>query len=249
MPIYEPSHIEYATTSGHIQIVVDEGKTLPAYWAHPNVGRLFPAVALIHDWWGITPIIRRTANLFAQSGYYVIVPDLFKGRVAKTPEEAMELVRALGDSGFPLIDAALSVLEHHQNTNHDVAAVGVGMGGSLAFEAAIVREDLEAAVAFFGFPQRYLGQFKKANTPILAVYGDQEPYVPAEKILQLREELAHSMLGSQHETLILPNVGRDFLSDDADDAEREQGRQALNATFAFLEKYLKGPIKTSQKLV
>jgi carboxymethylenebutenolidase len=247
MPIYEPSHVEYAITSGHIQVVVDDGKTLPAYWAHPNSGRLFPAVALIHDWWGITPIIRRIAHLFAQSGYYVIVPDLFQGKLPHTPEEAMELVKGLGDNGYPRIDSALSVLERHHNTNHDVAAVGIGMGGSLAFEAAIVRKDLEASVAFFGFPQRYFGQFKNATTPVLAIYGDHEPHVPATKIIQLREELAASDLGTQHEMMILPHTGREFLSENANEAQQEQGRQALNATFGFLEKYLKGPTRTATK--
>jgi carboxymethylenebutenolidase len=249
MPIYEPSHIEYAITSGHIQVVAENGTTLPAYWAHPNSGRMFPSVALIHDWWGITPVIRRIAHLFAQSGYYVIVPDLFEGHLARTPEEAMELVKKLGDRGYPRIDAALSVLEKHHYSNQDVAAVGIGMGGSLAYEAAIVRKDLEAAVSFFGFPQRYLGKFQQATTPILAIYGDQEPYIPATKIIQLREELAASSLGEEHQMMILQNVGREFLSENATEAQQELGRQALNATFSFLEKYLQGPTHKPRKTI
>ena len=97
MPVYEPSHVEYGITNGHIQVVAEDGSSIPAYWAHPVMGRLFPAVALVHDWWGITPTIRRMAHLFAQSGYYVIVPDLFEGHIATTPQEAMELVMSLDD--------------------------------------------------------------------------------------------------------------------------------------------------------
>jgi len=247
MPVYEPSHVEYGITSGHIQVVVEGGSTIPAYWAHPNMGRLFPAVALIHDWWGITPAIRRMAHLFAQSGYYVIVPDLFEGRTTAAPQEAMELVRRLGDNGYPRIDAALSALEHHHNTNSDVAAVGIGMGGSLAFEAAIVRQDLEAAVAYYGFPQRYFKRFAEATTPILAIYGDHEPHVSADLIAQLRGELAHSAHNLQHELLILAAAGRDFFLDESNTANQESSLQALNATFTFLEKYLKGPSHTPAK--
>ena len=247
MPVYEPSHVEYGITNGHIQIVDGSGASIPAYWAHPNIGRLFPAVALLHDWWGITPTIRRMAHLFAQSGYYVIVPDLFEGRVATSPEEAMELVRRLGDKGYPRIDAALSALEHHHNTNSDVAAVGVGMGGSLAFEAAIVRKDLEAAVSFYGFPQRYFGRFARATTPILALYGDHEPHITPETIARLRAELAQSDQKLSHEVRVLPNTARDFFMDDANAANQESSRQAFNVTFAFLEKYLKGPSRTPTK--
>ena len=95
MPIYDPNRVEYGITNGHIQIVVEGGKQLPAYWSYPNVGSLFPAIALIHDWWGITPSVRHMAHLFAQSGYYVVVPDLFKGQVATTPQQAIELVKEL----------------------------------------------------------------------------------------------------------------------------------------------------------
>jgi carboxymethylenebutenolidase len=247
MPVYEPSHVEYGITNGHIQIVDESGMSIPAYWAHPNMGRLFPAVALIHDWWGITPVIRRIAHLFAQSGYYVVVPDLFEGHIATTPQQAMELVRQLGDKGYPRIDAALGVLERHHNTNRDVAAVGIGMGGSLAYEAAIVRKDLEAAVSLYGFPQRYFGKFASADTPILAIYGENEPFVAPELIGKLRGELAHSTHKLNHEMLILPNTGRDFFMDDSNAIHQESSRQSFQATFAFLEKYLKGPSRTAAR--
>lgn len=244
MPIYDPNRVEYGITSGHIQIVTENGKTLPAYWAHPNTGRLFPAVALIHDWWGITPIVRRMAHHFAQSGYYVIVPDLFDGQVAAEAAHAMELVKRLGDDGYPRINAALSVLESHHNTNRDVAAVGIGMGGSLAFEAAIVREDLEAAVAFCGFPQRYLGRFKDAVNPILAVYGDHEPYILPPVIARLRQEFTSNTQNIKHELVILEGVGHEFFTESATEHEQQCGAQALKQAFAFLEKYLKGPVHT-----
>ncbi|MBA3870383.1 MAG: dienelactone hydrolase family protein [Anaerolineae bacterium] len=241
MTAYDSNRAEYGITNGHIQIVMEGGRQLPAYWAHPNSGRLFPAVALIHDWWGITPAVRRIAHRFAQVGYYVIVPDLFDGQVASTPERAIELVKALGDTGYPRVDAALSVLETHNNTNHDVAVVGIGMGGSLAYEAAIIRKDMEAAVVYYGFPQRYFGRLKELRVPLLAIYGEQEQYVTVTDINRTRRELDSNPHKLEHEVLMLPNVGHDFFADSADEAGRVQSQAALNTTFSFLEKYLKGP--------
>jgi carboxymethylenebutenolidase len=241
MPIYNPDHVEYRIVNGHIRIAMEDGSSLPAYWAHPAVGNSFPGVALIHDWWGITPIVRRMAHLFAQVGYYVIVPDLFDEKVASTPQEAMQLVEALGDGGYPRVHTALTALEQHHHCNRDVAAVGIGMGGSLAFEAAITRADLEAAIAYYGFPQRYFGLFKDAKAPILAFYGSNEPYVLPNVVERLRHELDGTTVA--HEVVDIDGAGHDFYSDNLPDDKREFGRRAWHRTLTFLEEHLTGPTR------
>jgi carboxymethylenebutenolidase len=234
MPVYEPKGIQYDTISGHVDLVLEGGKALPAFWSHPNIGGTFPGVALIHDWWGIRPLERRLAQALAQMGYYVIAPDLFDTRVATTAEQAMQLVRELGTSGYAGVDAALEVMETHARSNHHVAVMGLGMGGSLAYEAAIRRDDLEAAVSFCGFPQRYLGRFAGAHAPILAVYGSEEPYIKPVVLKQLHEELTRS--SPRHELVILPHAGRDFFESDDRTAS-----QAWALMAGFFEKHLARP--------
>jgi dienelactone hydrolase len=161
------------------------------------------------------------------------VPDLFDGAVAQTPEEAYRLVETWGARAYGCVDTALTVIEHHGRTDGHTAAVGLGMGGSLAYEAAVSRADIEAAVSFYGFPQRYFGRFKAAKTPILAVYGSAEPFVGAAVIERLRRELAGSPLA--HWVLTLDGAGRDFLSEmPVPDAETP-GAAAWGAMLAFLE--------------
>jgi carboxymethylenebutenolidase len=242
MPIYEPDHVEYSIAQGHIQIVLDSGDKLPAYWAHPKLGDKFPAIAIIHDWWGLDDEVRRIANLFAQTGYYVIAPDLFDGRTTNDPQQAIELVKRLKDGGYPRIHQALGVLEHHHHVNKHVAAVGIGMGGSLAFEAAIVRGDLEAAVVYGGFPQRYFGRFKEANTPIYAFYGEHEPHIsPADiKKLLLELEAASKAKGIANKLKIVPGLGHEFFSKDFNEERRRMSRLVLKETFDFLDDFLEG---------
>ena len=245
MPMYDPDHVEYNVTSGHIRIAMESGEMLPAFWAHPNLTTRFPGVVLIHDWWGVNGIVRRLAHLLAQVGHYVIVPDLFEGQTARTPTEALSLLEKLGSKAYNRIDTALSVLETHHLCNADVAAIGLGMGGSLAFEAAIIRGDLEAAVAYAGFPQRYLGHFGKSNTPILAFYGTQEQYVPAEAIDRLKQELTTSPL--DHEVVMLDGAEHDIFADALPEHKRELSRVAWHKTLDFLETYLEGPTQPPER--
>lgn len=239
MPTYNPDHVEYDITNGNIQIAMENGTMLPAYWAHPNINAKFPGVALIHDWWGMTDFMRRIANLFAQVGHYVIVPDLFNGKIPKDHDEALTLLDNLGADGYKRVHTALSVLEHHHNCNSDVAAVGFGMGGSLAFEAAIIREDLEAAVAFSGFPQRYLGHFKRSNTPILAFYGTEEQLISPEVINRLRQELAVCTL--PHRVEILEGAGHEIFGVGDSPDNDVYRHSAWHTTLNFLDGLLKGP--------
>jgi len=241
MPIYEPDHVEFSVTSGHIQIAMEDGSLLPAYWSHPDVGSMFPGVAIIHDWWGLTPMVRRIAHLFAQMGHYVITPDLFNGQIATTPQAAMRLVESLGTQGYPFIHNALAALEDHHLCNRSVAAVGLGMGGSLAYEAAITRADLEVAIVYGGFVDRYLGHLKDCRTVICAFYGLAEPYVKTEEIDKLRQELAESTHGLAHEVHVVEGLGHDFFSESFTPEQREKSRAVLKHTFEFLDHHLQRP--------
>jgi carboxymethylenebutenolidase len=245
MPIYEPEHVEYATISGRVEIITGSGAPLPAYWAHPDMSGCFPAVALLHDWWGITAVERRLANLFAGTGCYVLIPDLFRGRTASTPAEALQLVSAVSDLAFAYVDTALSALENHRRTNGNVAAVGLGIGGSLAFEAAIKRSDLEAAVACYGFPDRCLGKFADASAPILAIYGANEPHVKRQQIERLRAELsaARAARGLAHEVVVLDGVGREFFTDHSRPEALAAGKIAIARILAFVERFVGMPVR------
>lgn len=241
MPVYNPGRLEYAIDTGYIAIIGDAQERIPAYWAHPRGGQKFSSIALLHDWWGMNDMVRRLAHFFAQMGYYVIVPDLFNGAQATTPREAMQLLDLTQATRYAHTDAALSVLERHHRTTHKVAAIGIGMGGTLALEASIKRPDLEAAVAYGGFPQAYLGQFNQGRTPIMAFYGSEEPYTRPVVVQAFRAELAATALAAQHRVEVIEGIGHDFFLDHPSQIHVEQGKRVLDMTLDFLERYLEQP--------
>jgi len=241
MPIHDSGRVEHSIDSGHINIVTDDGQQVPAYWAHPRTGHKFAGICLLHDWWGTSDVTRLLSNFFAQMGYYVIAPDLFLGATAHTPKEAIQLLEKSQQTRYKAVDAALTVLETHHRVNKSVALIGVGMGGTLAFEAAIKRDDLEAAVSYAGFPQNYLGQFTRANTPILALYGSAEPYTKPVIIQALRDELAKTALHDKHQVEIVQGAEHNFFYNQPDPNQRDISKQVINYTLAFLERHLEKP--------
>lgn len=248
MPIHDTGHLEHAFESGYITIVGDNLHNYQAYWAHPRWGdHRFSSIALIHDWWGMTPVVRRLADYFAGYGYYVIAPNLYgtdadgKARLAHTPTEALALLEETQLTRYEGVSATLTVLETHHRTTTKVAAIGLGMGGTHAYEAALKRTDLEAAVSWGGFPQQFLGKFGACITPILALYGEREPFTKPSVIRALRDELSQTPLADKHRLQLIPNAAHDFFFEHPTPAQTAIGQTVLRHTMNFLDVFIDKP--------
>src|SRR5436309_14770802 len=55
----------------------------------------FPALVVIHEWDGLNDWVKQQAQKLAEQGYVALAVDLYRGKVAKTPEEAHELMRGM----------------------------------------------------------------------------------------------------------------------------------------------------------
>src|SRR6185369_10522979 len=72
-----------------------------------------PAMIVIQEWWGVDDWIMQQADRFAKQGYVTLAVDLYRGKVAKTQDEAHELMRGLPEdraladmkAGFNLLAA------------------------------------------------------------------------------------------------------------------------------------------------
>jgi hypothetical protein len=54
-----------------------------------------PAIVLIQEWWGINEQIRGVARRLADAGYNVLIPDLYRGKLATASDEAQHLMSSL----------------------------------------------------------------------------------------------------------------------------------------------------------
>lgn len=238
MPNENPHHyLEHQVKSGYVQ-VVHEHMTIRAYSSEPILIGKTSSIVLIHDWWGLNEVVRGFAHHFAQIGFRVLVPDLFSGQLATTVKEAKMLVSQIDDHSYDKVHAVLDVVENHTRSNHRVAAIGVGLGGGFAFHAAIHRKNLEAAIAISGFPQVYFGQFKKAETPILAIYGAKDPFIKLDAMQKLRKEL-NSRPDVGHEVHIVDNASHITIEGDGGTENNAVKMKMRQLMYTFIDKHLR----------
>src|SRR5438874_7435878 len=76
----------------------------------------FPAVIVIHEWWGLNDWVKEQAQRISDLGYVALAVDLYRGTVATTPDEAHELMRGVPeDRAARDLHAAFEFLKSQSN--------------------------------------------------------------------------------------------------------------------------------------
>lgn len=226
---FPPPYVQYHIRSGYLRIVSDSGQDFGVFSAQPLLGKRFPSLILMHDWMGLTPQIRLLTDQLAQAGFVVITPDLFDGQTATTPQEAQALLKSFSERrADQRLQDALEVLKKNHATSQRVGVIGVGLGGGFALKAAVTGVPVQAVVMCSGFPQRWLGQLKGNRPPILALYGANDPLIPADAIEALRVEL-----GDEHAVIRLPWLGHELWPENPTPAQSESAHIALRHIVHF----------------
>lgn len=156
-----------------------------AYVALPE-GDVTAAVLLIQEWWGINDHIRDLAGRYANEGYLCVAPDLFRGKLAKDPEEAAQLMQGLAiEDGLETIRAAIAAAKQKYNVRK-IGITGYCMGGTFALRAACEIDELAAAAPFYGdIPEDEI--LKRLKTPTLFIAGERDAWINPQKVNGLIE--------------------------------------------------------------
>eukprot|EP00198_Chlamydomonas_reinhardtii_P007013 XP_001696349.1 predicted protein [Chlamydomonas reinhardtii] len=167
-----------------------------------------PAVVVMQEWWGVNAAIRDIAMHVAEQGYRVLVPDLYRGRVAV---DRMEAVGAAPLRTRPLttcpplhqpatphpprprhrtrgVDDVVSAVQYLRATgSKKVAILGFCQGGAMALCGAQFA-GVDAAIPFYGIPGNFTGcdpvKIPK-GVPIQAHYGTNDTSFPTSRVVPL----------------------------------------------------------------
>ncbi|MGC1784103.1 MAG: dienelactone hydrolase family protein [Acidobacteriaceae bacterium] len=151
----------------------------------------FPAIIIIHEWWGLNDWVKQQAKMFAEHGYVTLAVDLYRGQVATDTETAHELMRALPqDRGVMYLKSALAYLKTLKTVEPDrIGADGWCMGGSFAMQFAVAAPSLRAVAINYGAPETDPAQLKKIHAAILGNFGALDRGITPEDVKNFAAEM------------------------------------------------------------
>lgn len=165
----------------------EAGRELPGYFNESAV-RATRAVVVVHDFFGLTPHIRGVTGRFAREGYVAFAPDLYRGGVAASREEAVVLASRLAWKQVAVeLGLAISALKQ-RSPRMRVAVVGFAMGGAAALVAAAAALQLDAAVSFYGIPQDVV--IENTHVRVQGHFANHDTKCTPERVTALEDALA-----------------------------------------------------------
>jgi len=200
----------------------------------------FPALVVIHEFWGLTPWVKEQAAKLADQGYVTLAIDLYRGRSTTSPDEAHELMRGLPeDRANRDLKAAFSFLASRKNVDAKrIGAIGWCMGGGYALDLAISEPRLAATVINYGHLATERSTLEKIQSPILGIFGGQDRGIPVDSVRQFEKQM--KALGKSVEIKIYPDAGHAFENPDNKTGYREaDAKDAWDRTITFLAANLK----------
>ncbi|MFZ1916786.1 MAG: dienelactone hydrolase family protein [Terriglobales bacterium] len=200
----------------------------------------FPALIVIHEFWGLNDWVKEEASKLADQGYIALAIDLYRGKVADTPDMAHELMRAVPtDRALRDLKAAYDFLAAQPNVKKDrIGSIGWCMGGGYSLDVALAEPGLAAAVINYGHLATDPAEMKKINAPILGLFGGQDRGIPPDDVKKFQATM--EQLGKKIDVKIYPDAGHAFENPNNKQGYRaEDAADAWQRTVAFLASNLK----------
>ncbi|HQR80534.1 MAG TPA: dienelactone hydrolase family protein [Actinomycetota bacterium] len=216
-----PDPAEHRTPDGLIVLPRDAGPTA--------------TVAVLHPWWGLTEFIADRCRELARAGYLAVAPDLYRGEVASTPEEAQRLrkKRYPGSTWRRIVATVQSARTEH-SPDTPVGLIGYSMGGHwalwLASQARAEVPTISATVVYYA---TRACDFAASQAAFQFHFAESDPFVSASGIAA--QERALRAAGRPYEIHRYPGTGHWFAEHDRPEAyQPDAAALSWDRTLAFL---------------
>lgn len=194
--------VAYGEASGHL--------ALPAAGTAAEAKK--PAVIVIQEWWGVDDWIKEQSARFASRGYVALAPDLYRGRTAKSPDEAHELMRGMPeDRAMADLKAAVDYLAARPDVDPNrIGVIGWCMGGGYALKLATSDRRLRATAVNYGSVITDTDAITRINSQILGNFGGGDRGIPAEDVKKFAASL--TQYGKLADIKIYDGAGHAFMN-------------------------------------
>lgn len=237
-PLHKEDVKYYKNTSGYF-VYPETAKT------HSNGSdKKLPAVIMIHEWWGLNDNIKNMADELAKEGYAVLAVDLYNGKVASNPKEAMELVNTARDNqneSSSNMLAALNYLKTLDNIDQTkIASLGWCFGGGQSLQLALntdAQNPLAATVLYYGNLVTDEKSLSKISWPVLGIFGSLDKSIPVSEVEKFEKALNSNNI--TNEIFVYDGVGHAFANPTGGSFAPAELKDAWEKTVSFLEQYVK----------
>jgi carboxymethylenebutenolidase len=166
-----------------------DGESVNGYFADGAHAAPAPGIVVIQEWWGLTDQIRGVADKLAAAGYRVIVPDLYRGKLALEANEAKHLMDGLDFAAAAGQDVRGAVQYLKGTGSAKVGVTGFCMGGALALLAAVNVPEADAVVVWYGFPPLEYVDASRIRAPLMGHWATEDTAFPIATVDQLEKKL------------------------------------------------------------
>jgi carboxymethylenebutenolidase len=200
----------------------------------------FPAIIVIHEWWGLNDWVKEQGSKLADQGYVALAIDLYRGKVATTPDMAHQIMRGVPeDRAKRDLHAAYTYLASQSNVNTArIGSIGWCMGGGYSLDVALQEPKLAATVINYGHLATEPDNLKKINAAILGIFGGKDGGIPVDDVRKFEQSL--KSMGKKVEITIYPEAGHAFENPNNKGGYRaDDAADAWKRTVEFLAANLK----------
>jgi len=210
-----------------------------AYLSRPIARGPWPAVIMLHEWWGMEDHMRDLVRLLAQEGFVTLLPDLYHGRVASNPHEAAKLKTSLDIEGAiqEILDG-IPYLRSLPFVSGRIGIMGFCMGGGLALLGVCRSAEFNAAVIYFPSIYPDPSELENAACPVLLHYGTADSVTPMSEIERIKKTLEQYQ--KPHELYLYEKAGHAFMNTHGGNYHKEAAEASWPRTVEFLRRHLKG---------
>jgi len=229
-----PRHTEWVK-------IESRGDAIDAFVVYPERAANAPVVVVIHEIYGLSDWVRAVADELAAEGFIAIAPDMLSGKgpngtgsPSLDRQGAVSLMRTLQPAEVTRrLNMSIEYATSLPAATQRFGVIGFCWGGATSFRFATAREDLGAAVVYYGTAPD-APALRRIQAPVMGFYGgnDQRVNVTIEPASTEMDRL-----GKRYAPIIYEGAGHGFLRAQAgqEGANMQASELAWPATLEFLK--------------
>jgi carboxymethylenebutenolidase len=225
------------------------GPELRAYVARPAKPGTYPAVIMIHEFWGLNADIVGKADALAQEGYVVIAPNLFRGSTTGwIPSAIYQIIATPSQQINADLDAAFNWLAAQPVVTKDrIGIMGFCFGGGSSLRYSLANNKLAATVILYGSPVTDPNQLRALPGPVLGIFGGADQSISVTQVREFEAALKQAQVPAQ--ISIYEGQPHAFVSTIAEIKKGGAPGQAWNQVLDFFKKNLQGTASLPREVI